>query len=75
MEYNHRKSVFDELKAYDPQAHDEDYIEVTEWVNGLGYDITIWANKSITNLSLPFEHLEAINYLVKSLEYNKGGKE
>jgi bifunctional pyridoxal-dependent enzyme with beta-cystathionase and maltose regulon repressor activities len=66
MEFNSRKSVNDKLKKYDYLAKDEDYlIEVTEWANGEGYDITI----NDKTISLTEGQLNAINYLVKSLEY------
>ena len=65
MEFNSRKSVNDKLKKYDYLAKDEDYIEVTEWTNGEGYDIAI--NDKI--ISLTEGQLNAIDYLVKSLEY------
>lgn len=65
MEFNSRKSVNDKLKRYDYLAKDEDYIEVTEWTNGEGYDITI----NDKTISLTEGQLNAINYLVKSLEY------
>ncbi len=67
MEFNNRKSVNDKLKKYDYLAKDEDYIEVTEWTNGEGYDIAI--NDKI--ISLTNGQLDAINYLTKSLEYSK----
>ena len=66
MEFNSRKSISDNLKKYDYLAKDEDYIEVTEWTNGEGYDITINDDKII---SLTEGQINAINYLVKSLEY------
>lgn len=66
MEFNSRKSVNDELKKYDYLAKDEDYIEIVEWFNGDGYDITINDDKII---SLTRGQIDAINYLVKSLEY------
>lgn len=65
MEFNSRKSVNDKLKRYDYLAKDEEYIEVTEWTNGEGYDITI----NDKTISLTEGQLNAINYLVKSLEY------
>lgn len=68
MEYNSRKSINDNLKKYDYLAKDDDdFIEITEWTNGEGYDITI--NDKI--ISLTNGQLEAINYLTKSLEYSK----
>ena len=65
MEFNSRKSVNDKLKRYDYLAKDEDFIEITEWTNGEGYDITI----NDKTISLTEGQLNAIDYLVKSLEY------
>ena len=67
MKINERKSVSDELKKYDHLAKDMDFIEVTEWTNGEGWDI--WLNDRL--MSLTYGQLEAINYLVKTLDYNK----
>ena len=66
MEFNSRKSVNDKLKIYDYLAKDNDFIEVVEWTNGEGYDITINDDKII---SLTRGQIDAINYLVRSLEY------
>lgn len=68
MEFNSRKSVNDKLKKYDYLAKDEDYIEVTEWANGEGYDITIDRGSNYKQFSLTDGELEAIKYLTKSLE-------
>lgn len=65
MEFNNRKSISDKLKRYDYLAKDNDFIEVIEWTNGEGYDITI--NDKI--ISLTRGQIDAINYLVRSLEY------
>lgn len=65
MEIHERKAVSDELKKYDHLAKDSDFIEITEWHNGEGWDIAI--NERI--ISLTWGQLEAINYLIKSLEY------
>lgn len=67
MEFNSRKSVNDKLKKYDYLAKDNDIIEVIEWTNGEGYDIII--NDKI--ISLTNGQIDAINYLIKSLEYSK----
>lgn len=66
MEFNSRKAVNDKLKKYDYLAKDNDFIEVVEWSNGNGYDITINDDKII---SLTRGQIDAIDYLVKSLEY------
>lgn len=65
MKFNSRKSVNDKLKKYDYLAKDNDIIEVIGWTNGEGYDIII--NDKI--ISLTNGQIDAINYLVKSLEY------
>lgn len=65
MEFNSRKSISDKLKKYDYLAKDNDFIEVIEWTNGEGYDIII--NDKI--ISLTRGQIDAINYLVRSLEY------
>lgn len=64
MEYAKRKSVNDKLRKYCHLAKDSDFIEVTEWVNGEGWDITI--NDRV--ISLTYGELEAINYLTKALD-------
>ena len=65
MELVNRKSIHDDLKKYCVLAKDNDHIEVTEWTNGEGWDIII--NDKI--ISLSWGELEAINYLVKALDY------
>ena len=65
MERANRKSVNDNLRKYDHLAKKDDFIEITEWHNGEGWDIAI--NERI--ISLTWGQLEAINYLIKSLEY------
>lgn len=68
MEKKERKSINDKLKKYDFLAKDSDFIEVTEWANGEGWDISI--NDKIFQLT--YGELDAINYLTKSLEYYEG---
>ena len=62
-----RKSISDDLSIYDFLAKKGDFIEVTEWTNGEGWDITI--NDKV--ISLHEDELEAINYLTKVLIYGK----
>lgn len=64
-EIRNRKSVFDDLSHYDP-SDKNGFIEITEWSNGGGWDISINDNKLI---SLSYYELDAINYLIKRLEY------
>lgn len=65
MEKVKRKSVNDNLQKYDYLAKDYEFIEVTEWRNGEGWDISI--NDKIIQLTMG--QLDAINYLTKSLDY------
>lgn len=67
MEISKRKSISDSLSKYDYLSDKDDFIEITEWMNGEGWDIC--TNKH--QISLTFGELEAIYYLTKSLEYNK----
>jgi hypothetical protein len=65
MEFVERKSVNDKLRKYDHLAKDDDFIEVTEWANGEGWDVTI----NEKQLLLTRGQLDAIEYLTKSLDY------
>lgn len=66
MEFVERKSVNDKLRKYDHLAKDDDFIEVTEWANGEGWDITI--NDKV--IPLTRGELDAIDYLTKGLDYD-----
>lgn len=65
MKIGSRKSINDDLQKYDPLKNKSSFIEITEWTNGEGWDIAI--NERIFNLT--YGELEAINYLVKALDY------
>lgn len=66
LEIVNRKSISDKLSKYDYLIKDnETFIEVTEWTNGEGWDISIGDNKII---SLTAGELKAINYLTDTLE-------
>ena len=66
MEIIERKSVYESLQKFEPSAKSDDFIEVTEWTNGEGWDINIGDR----SLSLTMEELDAINYLTAHLMYN-----
>lgn len=72
MKKNNRKSVSDDLNKYDYLRNTDEnaFIEVTEWSNGEGYDITIETKNGSKLISLTNGELEAINYLTKTLDYN-----
>jgi hypothetical protein len=65
MEHVNRKSIVDTLRKYDYLAKEDDRIEICEWTNGDGFDISI--NDKI--ISLTRGTIDAIEYLIKTLEY------
>ena len=67
MERKNLKSVSDNLSKYSYVAKDGDYITVTEWANGEGWDIDL--NGKL--IQLHDTELEAINYLTQVLMYEK----
>lgn len=72
MEIQNRKSITDNLKKYCCFSKgDNDFIEVTQWVNAEGIDVTINSNGHEKSFSLTYGELEAIVYLKMSLDYQK----
>lgn len=69
MKIENRKSIYDDLKNYDYLAKDNDFIEITEWTNGEGYDISIGRNNLSKLFNLTIGELDAINYLIKTLDF------
>lgn len=69
MEYNieNRKSINANLNIFDYLEKEKGFIEVTEWTNEEGWDITI----NDFHFSLTQGQLEAINYLTKTLDYDR----
>ena len=70
-----RPAKFAELKGYCPFAKDSDYIEITEWWNGEGFDVSISEEKTI---SLTWGEWELIQKMVEyqanssTKEYDRG---
>ena len=67
MERKNLKSVSDNLNKYSYVAKEGDYITVTEWANGEGWDIDLNGKP----FQLHDTELEAINYLTQVLRYEK----
>ena len=67
MERKNLKSVSDELSKYNYTSKEYDYITVTEWSNGEGWDIDL----NGTPIKLHDTELAAINYLTQVLMYEK----
>ena len=69
METTKVNQITDNLKKYTYSGKDSDYITITEWANGDGYDIVI--NDKL--IALSDSELEAINYLILALRYKDNG--
>jgi hypothetical protein len=65
IETSTRKSKFTELKPYCHHSKEHDYMEVTEWSNGEGFDVNINDKKHI---SLSWGELEALQVLINYKE-------
>jgi hypothetical protein len=68
MEFNQRTSIKDDLRKYDHLANKDSIIQVTQWANGDGWDISIDDEPVI---SLTWGQLDAINYLVNTIQFQK----
>ena len=68
VEFNERTSVKDDLRKYDHLANKDSIIQVTQWVNGDGWDISIDDEPVI---SLTWGQLDAINYLTNTIQFQK----
>lgn len=68
VEFSERTSVKDDLRKYDHLANKDSIIQVTQWANGEGWDISIDDEPVI---SLTWGQLDAINYLVNTIQYQK----
>jgi hypothetical protein len=64
MEKGTRKSIRDDLKTYCHLSKNHDYIELTEWSNGEGFDVDI---NSREKFSLTRGEFDAIRKLKKAL--------
>lgn len=71
MNFENRKSVNDKLRKYCFLADEDDFIEVTQWANGEGFDVSISRKHENKLLSLTFGEIEAIDYLVKALDLHR----
>ena len=71
VKIKNRVSASDSLSKYDYLRNKDDkaFIEVTEWGNQEGIDISIERENESTLFSLTYGELAAINYLAKTIEY------
>jgi hypothetical protein len=56
------------------QAQRGDFLEVTEWSNGEGYDVTINYNHQETKVSLTYGQMEALIACQKHIETHVNGE-
>lgn len=68
MNFSKRRTVCELLNKFDILLNKDNqtYISITEWENGEGWDVSIGDDKIF---SLSMGELEAINYLVKTLDF------
>lgn len=72
--YN-RKSVFsDDLKNYCYLSGNNDFIEVTEWKNGEGFDVVIESHSHGDIFALTYGQFKLLKKLVKELSKLDGSK-
>lgn len=64
VEVSNRRAVFAELKDYCMHSGDHDYMEVTEWSNGEGYDIIIDRKRGMERFSLTHGEWELLQVLM-----------
>jgi len=64
IEVNKRKAVFSEIKGYCIHASDNDFIEVTKWSNGEGYDISIARKNGQEKFSLTYGEFDLLTVLM-----------
>ena len=65
IQFHKRHSAFSELKHYCPLAGEHDYMEVTEWSNGEGYDITVSSKQGEQRFSLTHGEIALLQVLLK----------
>jgi len=61
-----RKAIFSELKPFCHFAGDDDFIEITEWYSGEGYDVNISSKNRSEQFSLTDGELQALLHLMNA---------
>lgn len=70
IEHRTRRAVFAPLEPYCHLSYGrrDDFIEVTEWINGEGFDVNLNDAGGMQSMSMTYGQLKAIRKLVKALE-------
>jgi hypothetical protein len=64
VKVSQRRAVFAELKGYCSHSKENDYMEVTEWSNGEGFDIVIDRYRGSDKFSLSYGEWEMLQVLM-----------
>jgi hypothetical protein len=64
IEVSQRRAVFAELKEYCMHSGDHDFMEVTQWSNGEGFDINIDRKRGSEKFSLTYGEWELLQVLM-----------
>jgi hypothetical protein len=64
IEVSQRRAVFSEIKDYCMLSGDHDYMEVTQWSNGEGFDINIDRKRGLEKFSLSCGEWELLQVLI-----------
>jgi len=64
IEVSQRRAVFSELGDYCTHSGEHDYMEVTEWSNGEGYDVCIDRKNGGEKFSLTYGEVELLTVLL-----------
>ena len=51
------------LSSYCVLSHNDDFMEIVEWVNGEGFDVEVYTNRETTKYSMTYGQLDALNKL------------
>jgi len=64
IEVSQRRAVFSELKPYCHLSGPDDYMEVTEWSNGEGYDVVISHKSGVESFGITHGGWELLQVLM-----------
>lgn len=64
VEVSNRRSVYSGLKDYCVHSGDNDYMEVTEWASGEGFDIHIDSKRGAERFSLTHGEWDLLQVLI-----------
>jgi len=64
MKINNRRSVNTELKDYCAFSKEHDFLEVTEWINGEGFDVNVSSRKE-QMFQLTWGEFKALKKVIK----------